>query len=305
MAIPVGSDDGWYDAGSTAYATITQLTVPGASGTQYVFAGWTPDSLGSGSTSNAIVMDGPKTATATWSTQYFLTINSVYGTVMSGGWYNAGTSTQITLNSATSLGGTGIRYLFTGWGTDASGTALTSNTIVMNGPKTASTNWKTQYNVAIVPSGVPSDYSGNFITVNGTSYNAAGFSAWSNVNDVYTFSYAPQVLVAENSKQCLLTGVSGNATSASVTVTQPITISGAYKTQYYLTVSSVYGSVGGAGWYDAGASAYATVTPLTVSGNNGAQNKFDHWSNDASGKTSPSNAIVMDGPKTATANWAI
>jgi hypothetical protein len=304
MTTPVGSDDGWYDAGSTAYAAITQSTVPGTSGTQYVFAGWNPDALGSGSTSNAIVMDGPKTATAEWTTQYLLVVNSPYGTVMGGGWYNAGTSTQLTLNSATSPGGTGIRYLFTGWGTDASGTALTSNTIVMNVPKTAITIWKTQYNVAFAQSGAASDYSGKFITVNGTSYDATGFSAWSNANDVYTFSYTPQIIVAENSKQCLLTGVTGNTTSVSVTVTKPTTISGTYKTQYYLSVSSVYGSVGGAGWYDAGTSAYATLTPLAVSGNNGVQNIFDHWSNDASGKTSPSNAIVMDSPKTATANWA-
>jgi uncharacterized repeat protein (TIGR02543 family) len=62
--------EGWYDAGTDAQASMVPLTVAGTSGTQYVFAGWSGDASGSGSPSNNILMDGPKTATATWQTQY-------------------------------------------------------------------------------------------------------------------------------------------------------------------------------------------------------------------------------------------
>src|SRR5207247_9771514 len=36
-----------------------------------------------------------------------------------------------------------IRYTFTGWSGDASGTGLTSNNVTMNGAKTATANWST------------------------------------------------------------------------------------------------------------------------------------------------------------------
>ena len=116
-------------------------------------------------------MNGPEIAIATWTTQYYLTTSTAHGTVTGAGWYNAGTTATATLNSAFSPGTTGIQYAFTNWGTDASGIALTSNAITMNGPKTASTVWQTQYNLTITQSGVGSDYTGNLITVNGNNYD--------------------------------------------------------------------------------------------------------------------------------------
>lgn len=76
-----------------------------------------------------------------------------------------------------------------------------------------------------------------------------------------------------------------------------------YKTQFYLTVSSAYGTTGGEGWYDKDAVAYATVTPLIVPGPTGTRYVFTHWSGDTTGNTSPSNPIIIDAPKTAIANW--
>jgi uncharacterized repeat protein (TIGR02543 family) len=78
-----------------------------------------------------------------------------------------------------------------------------------------------------------------------------------------------------------------------------------WKTQYYLTVVSPYGTAGGEGWYDKYTYAQATVTPLIVPGGTGVQYVFTGWSGDASGTTSPSNSIYMDGPKTAVANWKV
>jgi uncharacterized repeat protein (TIGR02543 family) len=75
-------------------------------------------------------------------------------------------------------------------------------------------------------------------------------------------------------------------------------------TQYYLTVDNGgYGTAGGAGWYDANTNAQATITPLTVPGSAGTQYVFNGWSGDASGAGSPSDNILMDASKTATATW--
>jgi uncharacterized repeat protein (TIGR02543 family) len=84
----------------------------------------------------------------------------------------------------------------------------------------------------------------------------------------------------------------------------PSSISWTWKTQYYLAVTSVYGSAEGSGWYDSGTFAYAAVSPTSSIGAGGAQYVFTGWSGSASGSTSPSNAIVMDNSKTATAIWS-
>jgi len=88
-----------------------------------------------------------------------------------------------------------------------------------------------------------------------------------------------------------------------VTMDADHTATAHYVLQYYLTVTSPYGTKGGEGWYDSESTAYATVTPLIVPGAEGVQYVFTHWSGDASGTTSPSDPIVMNGPKDATANW--
>jgi uncharacterized repeat protein (TIGR01451 family) len=74
--------------------------------------------------------------------------------------------------------------------------------------------------------------------------------------------------------------------------------------RYYLTVSSPYGTPGNEGWYDSGDTAYAALDIGEVDYGNGTRRKFTHWSGDASGTShAQSDPILMDGPKTAIANW--
>ncbi|MEO0092432.1 MAG: T9SS type A sorting domain-containing protein, partial [candidate division WOR-3 bacterium] len=181
-----------------------------------VFAGWTGDATGTKKTSNPILMNGPKTATANWTTQYYLTVNSAYGTTGGAGWYDSGTNAYATVTPLTVSGGAGIQYVFTNWSGDATGTTSPSDPILMNGPKTATANWKTQY---------------------------------------------------------------------------------------YLTVNSAHSTTSGEGWYDANTNAYASVTDSIVSGGAGTQYVFAGWTGDASGTKKTSNPILMNAPKTATANW--
>jgi hypothetical protein len=75
--------------------------------------------------------------------------------------------------------------------------------------------------------------------------------------------------------------------------------------QYYLTVNNGgHGSTGGSDWYDAGFTAHASLTDGMISDSPNTRYVFINWIGDASGSIySASNGILMDGPKTATANW--
>lgn len=90
------------------------------------------------------------------------------------------------------------------------------------------------------------------------------------------------------------------------TVMGSLTITGYYETQYYLWVNSLYGKpTGGWGWYPSDSTAFATVTSLIEPIADGTRYVFTEWSEDASGTTSPSDAILMDAPKIAIANWQL
>ncbi|MEM1553195.1 MAG: PKD domain-containing protein [Candidatus Bathyarchaeia archaeon] len=77
-----------------------------------------------------------------------------------------------------------------------------------------------------------------------------------------------------------------------------------YVLQYYLTVTSPFGTVGGEGWYQSGATAYATLNTGLVDHGNGTRRVFVSWGGDASGTNyAQSDPITMNAPKTAVANW--
>jgi PKD repeat protein len=77
-----------------------------------------------------------------------------------------------------------------------------------------------------------------------------------------------------------------------------------YRLEYYLTVTSPFGTVGGEGWYPSGSTAYATLDTGLIDHGNGTRRVFTNWSGDASGNNyAQSNPITMNGPKTAIANW--
>ena len=77
-----------------------------------------------------------------------------------------------------------------------------------------------------------------------------------------------------------------------------------YRLEYYLTVLSPFGTVGGEGWYPSGATAYAWLNTGMVDHGNGTRRVFTNWSGDVSGNNyAQSNPITMNSPKTAIANW--
>lgn len=73
--------------------------------------------------------------------------------------------------------------------------------------------------------------------------------------------------------------------------------------QHYLSVVSPYSTPVGAGWYYNGTTAFAGLLENLIDHGNSTLRVFTGWGGDASGTSSPSDPILMDGPKIAVANW--
>jgi hypothetical protein len=150
---------------------------------------------------------------------------------------------------------------------------------------------------------VGSDYTDNLITVNGNNYNANGYSIWANANAVYTFSYLAQAVVSSTTTQYLLTGVTGNITATSVTVSAPTTVTATYKAQYYLTVTSQYDSPSPtSAWYDNNTSITAYVS--SPSSGYSCSGWTGTGSVPASGSTTVA-SFAITSPSTLVWNWAV
>lgn len=162
--------------------------------------------------------------------------------------------------------------------------------------------------VIFYQTGVDTDFTGTVLTVDGVNYGAAATAAGVTVTkaagESISFEYHSPLVVG--GKRYVWTSTSGLSSAQSGTITVASgggSVTGSYQTQYYLTVNSAHGTPGGEGWYNSGATAYATITPLTVDGPTGMQYVFAGWSGHATGSGSPSDGITMDGPKTAIATW--
>ena len=113
---PYGED--WYDAGAYAPISTDEFIdiVPGSS--RYKFFGWTTANMSEitdpSSSSTTVLMDKPKTVTANYETQYYLTVETDplgIATIPGEGWYDE--STNVTL-AAPSI----VDYKFLHWEVD-------------------------------------------------------------------------------------------------------------------------------------------------------------------------------------------
>ncbi len=143
----------------------------------------------SGTTKNS----GSTTNVFEFQHQFYLKVVSDHDTPSGSNWYNSGATAYAQLSKGTVQGTTGTRYVFTNWATDASGTHLKSTAITMNAPKTATANWKTQYQITFGvnpaysgstnPSGTQYYNSGSSIPIKVTS-RASAFVAWTQIGTI-------------------------------------------------------------------------------------------------------------------------
>ena len=207
---PIGS--GWYDAGTTAYAKLLNGLVTSGE-TRWVFTGWSGDAGGTGLTSNPIIMNGPKTAVAEWKTQYKLSVIPFplpYIDTPSGdGWYDAGSIAYASVSDYAVPDVAGCQWAFSYWTFDASGTNLTSDPILMDGPKLAVPVWDYQYLLTVQtdPAGIKTIPGQGFYEL-GTKVNLTAPLEVNTPDNKYLFAFwdvdgADQLYFANSIQVCI------------------------------------------------------------------------------------------------------
>lgn len=136
--------EGDYDKGEKVEVRFLS-TVPGATGTQYIFVTYLVDGAQVAGTPITLTMDKDHDIVVKYKTQYYLTATSDYGRVTGEGWYDKGTQATASLDIDKVSAGTPYVNRFKRWSADASGTELKSNPITMDGPKTARAVWEKEF----------------------------------------------------------------------------------------------------------------------------------------------------------------
>ena len=120
--------------------------------------------------------------------------------------------------------------------------------------------------------------------------------------------FAPMVLNFSNGTREVFVGwkgnglgaYSGSANSTTISMNSNITETAMWQRQYYLNVSSAYGSVYGSGWYNAGSTASYGLDNASVQSRPNERELFDQWNNSYSQRNGN---VVMNSPLTIIATW--
>ena len=135
--------EGWYGENENVSFSVSTPVVD--STTRYLFNSWGGDYSGT-APSGSVTMDSPKTITASWDTQYYLTIHSPYGNPQGEKWYDSGVTASFSLTSP--IGDNFTRYFFDHWSGDYSGTDP-SGSLMMDDAKTITAHWNTRHYLSL------------------------------------------------------------------------------------------------------------------------------------------------------------
>ena len=219
---------------SPAISTLSKGTcsttyIDASSGSVNITASYSGDSNNLPSNDTIIL-----TLTASARAQFYLTVTSAQGSPSPpSGFFNTGTDITESVTSPVS-GGTGTRYVCTGWtgsgSIPASGTG-TSVTFAITANSTITWTWKTQFEVTIDQQGVGPDFTGTIATVDGSSYTLDALPSilWWDSQSNHSFSFASPLIV-NTSKQYTWNSTSGLSSlqSGTLTVTGPGNLTGNY-----------------------------------------------------------------------------
>jgi hypothetical protein len=299
----IPSGEGWYESGSTTYATLDTDIVDHGNGTRRIFTSWINDASGTNyAQSDPIAMDSSKTAIASWKTEYYLSVVSPYGIPSGEGWYESGSTTYATLDTDIVDHANGTRRVFASWSGDGSGSNyVQSNLITIDEPKIIVANWNTQHflTLTVIPNGVTMPSGEGW-------YDAGTYASVSTDGSIE--------IVAESSRYMFIDWTTVDMSeitdplspSTTILMDKAKTITANYKTQYYLIVISPYNSpTPTSSWFDAGTHITASVTSPTP-GSTGTRYICTGWIGTGSlpsSGTTTSVAFTIVEPSTITWNW--
>ncbi len=306
----------WWDANSVHNFTYQSPLVVDPSAEQYVWV----STLGlSTLQSDTITVTGSGSVIGNYKTRYYLTLatNPVGVNSPSGaGWYDANTNATVSTDAFVNIVSGSSRYRFNGWTpadiTEIADPTVSPTTVLMDASKTVTANYAVQYNVTFNQSGVDPDFTGTVVTVDSVNYAVGGLhhSFWWDDSSSHSFAFQSPLIVTANNKQYVWTDTTGLSTlqSGTIVVSSSGSVTGNYKTQYYLTVTSSYDSpTPTSGWFDSGASITASVTS-PFAGPSGTQYVCTGWSGAGNVLTSGSlttTSFTMTQASSITWNWKI
>lgn len=333
VASPSGA--GWYDAGSYASISAPEFVDIVLDICRYKFCNWTAAYMGEITNSTAptttVLMDQGKAVTANYAIQYKVTFGQLgigtdfVGTVVNidgtdytrgalpaSFWWNSGSSHSFSFSSPLVVN-VSTQYV---WNSTSGLKTLQNGTLAIasSGSMTGNYILQTKYLISFGCTGVGSDFTDTVVTVDGVNYDLSELNAsfWWDSDSNHTFSYASP-LAPTTDKQYVWTSTSGLSTlqGGSIVVSGSGSVTGNYKTQYYLTLTtnpSGVTSPSGAGWYDAGTNATVSIPTGFVDIVPGCSRyRFNGWTTAnmteiADPTRSPTN-VTMDEAKTVTANY--
>ncbi|MDZ7393974.1 MAG: hypothetical protein ONB25_13880 [candidate division KSB1 bacterium] len=278
------SGGGWYDQGAQAAFRVT--TPDSQGGSRHLFVRWTGDFSGTQPT-GSLVMTGPKTVTATWRTQYLLTLHTPYATAQGTGWYDEGAKAEFSISGTVFSDSAGTRRVFTGWTGSGEGSYTgpdSAGLVTMNGPITETAQWATHYLLTIAsPYGSPQ----------GAGWYLSGTTAHFSVTTPHTEGMTRHIFLRWDGDY------QGDEPQGALSMNRPRAVVAEWGTQYFLS-TEVDPPGGGAmappppgEWYDANTAVivHAAASPGFA---------FGGWDGDLTGKRNP-DSLKMDRPKEVTA----
>jgi len=154
---------------------------------------------------------------------------------------------------------------------------------------------------------IQTPYSGITVRIDGYGYATQPDGSYQKYvgPGLHSVEVPASVSLASGTRGAFVQWNDGNPSNVrDISVERDLTMTAEYITQYYLTINrnpSYIGETTGEGWYNSGTLATATCTS-PVPYISGTQYVFVNWTGDAFG-TSTTLELIMDGPKTITANY--
>lgn len=294
--------EGWYSQGAEVTLNASEIVIVSAS-VHYRFSYWDVDDIPQETGINPIniSMRADHLATAHYLLQHYLIVTSPYGSAGGEGWYDNGTTTFATLDTGNIDHENGTRRIFTSWSGNTSGTDYAqSASILMDEPKTAIANWKTQY----------------YLTITSTSGGVTdpSSSGWYDAETLVSTTAIPETDYLFDHWELDGTPV-GSTNPCNVTMNTAHRLHAVFEylpptpSTYYLTVGTDpinVISISGEGWYEENENVSITA-PDNVDVITGIRYRFTHWDVDGAHQGASVNSITvfMNGNHTATSHYVL
>jgi hypothetical protein len=284
---------------SSTCTVIFAATIPGATGTQYVFNQWEDSSTNPARTITAPTTPGAS-YTASFTTQYQLT--TVVWPVGAGtvtplsGWVNAGV---VNLQASNNSG-----YVFANWtGASVQNANSASTTFNMTGPAAVTANFNVNVTIASTPTGLAFSTSGpGCATTSGLTTPQT--QAWV-PNSTCTVTFAATIPGATGTQYVFNQWENGSNNPVR-TITAPTTPGASYTasftTQYLLTTAASPAAAGSV----TPTSGYVNAGVVNLQANTNTGYVFANWTGaSVQNANSASTTINVTGPATVTANFNV